>query len=64
MKDLYDVLVKANNTALVEALLSRLEISQTDWSRSNVFELQGESVVLYTIKCDSDTYETIINTVE
>lgn len=61
MKQIYNVLVYESYTAKMESLLNGFRVGLNDWDRTRVFELQNERVVNYTIACDDETYQSIIN---
>lgn len=61
MKRIYNALVYENSTAAMESVLNRFRVGLNDWDRSKVFEIQNRRVVNYTIVCDEETYQDIVN---
>jgi hypothetical protein len=61
MKKVFTFLVAKNEAVKLEGLLNNFRIGLNDWDRSKVLDVQGEALVNYTIVCDDDTFNSIVN---
>jgi hypothetical protein len=61
MKKVFTFLVAKNEAVKLEELLNNFRIGLNDWDRSKVLDVQGEALVNYTIVCDDDTFNSIVN---
>ena len=59
MKKFYAMLVRENQTADVERVLSKFRISLNDWDRTRVLYSNGNGYINYTIICTQDEFESI-----
>ena len=61
MKQIYTLLVVAEDTNRVESILNSLRIGLNDWDKSKIFEVAGANLVSYTILCEEDQFTYIVN---
>ena len=59
MKKLHIKAVATNMTTKMEKVLNTFRIGMNDWDKTKTFNTQGQDVVIYTILCEDDTFESI-----
>ena len=61
MKKIFTMLVVEGDTKRMENVLNKVQIGLNDWDRSKTFENLGVKLVNYTILCEDDQFESIVN---
>ena len=60
MKQVFNVVVSESMTTTVEKTLNALRVGLNYWSK-NVFNVDGCTIVNYTVICDINTYNSLMN---
>lgn len=60
MKQVFNIVVAESATAIVEKTLNALRVGLNHWAK-NKFDVDGCPIVSYTIVCDLDTYNSLMN---
>ena len=61
MKKIFTMLVVEEDTQRMENVLNKTRIGLNDWDRSKTFENLGVKLVNYTMLCEDNQFETIVN---
>ena len=61
MKQIYTLLVVAEDTHRVESILNAFRIELNDWDKTKMFKVPGARLVNYTILCTEDQFKSIVN---
>ena len=61
MKKIFTMLVVEEDAKRMENVLNKIRIGLNDWDRSKTFENLGVKLVNYTILCEDDQFESIVN---
>lgn len=61
MKNIYNITVYVGDSAKMESTLGAFRIGMNDWAKTRVLDWNGSKIISYTVLCDENTFESIMN---